>query len=138
MALSWGASAGSSPSQAGHVSGPSTTGIRLCSSAHSSLGVVVMIAKLRTLSPAGQRQQPPVGQRDRIGLLPGRSLLPLVKVIDRHEAAATLECLAKGRPVLDPLDLGVDVREPDFDVFGPKGYEAQRITSKLRSPARAS
>jgi hypothetical protein len=32
-----------------------TTGIRLCSSAHSSLGVVVMIAKLRTLSPAGER-----------------------------------------------------------------------------------
>jgi hypothetical protein len=32
--LSWRGSAGSSPSQAGHVSGPRTTGIRLCSSAH--------------------------------------------------------------------------------------------------------
>ena len=54
--LSWRGSAGSSPSQAGHVSGPRTTGIRLCSSAHSSFGVVVTIAKLRTHSPAGERQ----------------------------------------------------------------------------------
>jgi hypothetical protein len=55
-ALSWRGSAGSSPSQAGHVSGSRTTGIRLCSSAHSSFGVIVMVAKLRTLSPAGERQ----------------------------------------------------------------------------------
>jgi hypothetical protein len=30
--------------------------MRLCSSAHSSFGVVVMIAKLRTHSPAAERQ----------------------------------------------------------------------------------
>jgi hypothetical protein len=34
---------------------PRTTGIQLWSSAHKSFGVVVMIAKLRTLSPAGER-----------------------------------------------------------------------------------
>jgi hypothetical protein len=36
-ALSCRGSVGSSPSQTGHASGPSTTGIRLCSSVHSSL-----------------------------------------------------------------------------------------------------
>src|SRR6516164_2846779 len=51
-----GKSAASSPSQAGHVSGPRTTGIRSWSSAHSSFGLVVTIAKLRTHSPAGERQ----------------------------------------------------------------------------------
>jgi hypothetical protein len=45
-----------SPSQAGHTSGFKTTGIRSCSSAHSSFGAVVTIAKLRTHSPAGERQ----------------------------------------------------------------------------------
>ena len=50
------ASADSSPSQTGQVSGLRTTGMRLCNSAHNSFGVVVMIAKLRTHSPAGERQ----------------------------------------------------------------------------------
>ena len=65
-------------------------------------------------------------------------LLPLVKVIDRHKAATPLECLAKRRPVLDPLGLGVDVREADIDVLGQNGTKLQRITSSLRSPAFAS
>jgi len=42
-ALSWGTSAGCSPSHTGHVSGFKTTGIRLCSSAHNSFGVVVVM-----------------------------------------------------------------------------------------------
>src|SRR6516162_11834173 len=48
--------AGCSPSQAGHESGFSTTGMRLWSSAHNSFGCVVMIAKERTHSPAGECQ----------------------------------------------------------------------------------
>ena len=43
---------GCSPSQTRYASGFKTSGIRSCSSAHSSFGVVVMITKLRTLSPA--------------------------------------------------------------------------------------
>jgi hypothetical protein len=49
-------SAGCSPSHSGHASGARIAGIRLCSAAHSSFGSVVMIAKLRTRSPAGERQ----------------------------------------------------------------------------------
>lgn len=49
-------SAGSSPSQRGQASGFRTTGIRLCSRAHSSFGVVVTIAKLRIHSPSGDFQ----------------------------------------------------------------------------------
>jgi hypothetical protein len=54
--LSSGTSAGSSPSQNGHASGFSTAGMRLWSSAHNSFGRVVMMVKLRILSPAGERQ----------------------------------------------------------------------------------
>ena len=55
-ALSWRGSDGSSAGGVGHASDPRTTGIRLCNSAHSSLGEVVTMAKLRTHSPAGERQ----------------------------------------------------------------------------------
>jgi hypothetical protein len=48
--------AGSSPSQTGHASGAMIAGMRLCSSAHNSLGAVVTIAKLRVRSAAGERQ----------------------------------------------------------------------------------
>ena len=54
-ALSWRGSDGS-PSQVGHASDPRITGIRLCNSVNSWLGVVVTMAKLRTHSPAGERQ----------------------------------------------------------------------------------
>ncbi|MGC2525507.1 MAG: hypothetical protein WA417_23135 [Stellaceae bacterium] len=54
--LSCGTSAGSSPSQTGHASGLRTTGMRLWSFGHNSFGVVVMMAKLRTHSPAGECQ----------------------------------------------------------------------------------
>jgi hypothetical protein len=37
-------------------SNPVFRAVRLCSSAHSSFGVVVTIAKLRTHSPSGDRQ----------------------------------------------------------------------------------
>jgi hypothetical protein len=58
-----------------------------------------------------------------LGLLRCPGLLPLVKDINWHEAAASLEGLAEGRLALDPLGLGVDVREADFDVLGPKRHE---------------
>src|ERR1700730_18348997 len=54
--LSCGSSAGSSPSHTGHASGFRVTGMRLWISAHNSLGVVVMIAKLRTHSPTSECQ----------------------------------------------------------------------------------
>ena len=69
--------------------------MRLWSRAHSSFGVVVMMAKLRIHSPAGDFQfshrpanaiRPPVAERDRVRLLSGRGLRPFIKVIDRHEA----------------------------------------------------
>jgi len=62
-------------------------------------------------------------------MLPGAGLLPLVKVINRHKAAATLE----RRPVLDPLGLGVDVRETNFDVLGPVRNKppARRVQATL-------
>src|SRR5215471_19058139 len=76
------------------------------------------------LPKPGQGHQPLIGKRDGIGLLPRRGLLPLVKVIDRHQAAPLLEGLAKSRPVLYPLGLGIDVSEADLKVFGPKRHQA--------------
>src|SRR5207249_4573990 len=38
--------------------------------------------------------------------------------------AAPLKCLAECRFALDPLGLGIDVREADFDVLGPKWHES--------------
>jgi len=77
----------------------------------------VAIAKLRIHSPAGERQFPqarpvPLGADQ-------RALLPLIKAVDRHEPAAPLKCLAKGRLALDPLDFDIDVSEPDIQVLGP-------------------
>jgi hypothetical protein len=40
------------------------TGIGLCSSTHNSFGAVVMIAKLRILSPPGSATFPQAGQSD--------------------------------------------------------------------------
>jgi hypothetical protein len=54
--LSCGSSAGSSPSHAGHASGFRITGVRLWILAHNWFGTVVTVAKLRTHSPAGERQ----------------------------------------------------------------------------------
>ena len=44
-----------------------------------------------------------------LGLLPRPGLLPLVKDVNRHEAAGPLEGLAEGGLALDPLGLCVDV-----------------------------
>jgi hypothetical protein len=126
--LIWRGSAGSSPSHAGHVSGPSTTGIRLCGSAHSSLGgrddrkATYPSLTASTSSPTGPPA--PLG-RD----LPTRSrraacppdLLRFIEVIYRHETAAPL---TEGEFALNPLRLGVDVREADFDVLGTVRHEA--------------
>ena len=49
---------------------------------------------------------------------------PFIEIIDRHEAAAPLECLPERRLALDPLGFGVNVREADFDVFRPVRHEA--------------
>src|SRR6266446_2336752 len=65
-----------------------------------------------------------VGKCDCIRLLPTRGLLAVVEVVDRYEAAPSLECLAEGRLALDPLGLGVDVRESDFDVLRTERHEA--------------
>ena len=62
----------------------------------------------------GKSHQLPVRKCDRIGLLPGRDLLSLAEVIDRNKAAPPLEGLTEGGLALDPLGLGVDVREADF------------------------
>jgi hypothetical protein len=62
MATSSSASAGSSPSHAAYREAGRMTGIRLSIGAHGSLGAVVMIVKLRIVSPlAGsfQRSQSP-------------------------------------------------------------------------------
>jgi hypothetical protein len=69
-----------------------------------------------------------------LGVLPGRGLLLLIEVIDRHEAAPPLEGLADSGP-LDPLGLGVDVRKADFDVRGLKRYEppAHHVEGALAS-----
>ncbi len=47
------------PNHSAHASGPKITGIRSWSSAHSSFGLVAMIAKLRTFSPEGERSHRP-------------------------------------------------------------------------------
>ena len=70
------------------------------------------------LPEPGQRHQPPISQRDGVGLFARRRLLPLVKVIDRHEATAPLERLSESRSFFDPLGFGVDVPEADIDVLG--------------------
>src|ERR1700730_16402116 len=73
---------------------------------------------------SGQSHQPQLGQRNRIGLFPGRGFLPLVKVIHGHEAAPPLECLAERRLTFDPLGFGVDVRETNFEILSPERYQA--------------
>jgi hypothetical protein len=42
-----------------------------------------------------------MGEGNYIRLLAGRGLLPLVKIIDRHQAPAALKGKAERRPVLD-------------------------------------
>ena|SRR6201997_1039171 len=69
-----------------------------------------------------------------LGLLRRPGLLPLVKDINRHEAAASLEGLAEGGLALDPVGFGVDVCE----ALAQNGTSPQRMTSKLRSPALVS
>jgi hypothetical protein len=88
------------------------------------------------LPQASQRHQALVRQRDGIGLLACRRFLPLVEVIDRHELAAPLECFAKGRPVLDPFGLGVDICRADVDVLGPVRDQtpSQKIQAALAGP----
>jgi len=58
--------------------------------------------------PDPARHQASVRQRNRLGLLAGPGFFPFVEAIDRHEAAAALECVAEGRPGRDPFRLGVD------------------------------
>src|ERR1700745_1131386 len=55
------------------------------------------------LPQARQRPKPSGRQRDRVGVLAVRGLLPLIEVIDRHEAAPPLERLAECGLALDPL-----------------------------------
>src|SRR6516225_7468301 len=55
------------------------------------------------LPQASQCHQASVRQRNRVGLLAGPGFFPFVEAIDRHEAAAALECVAEGRPGLKSL-----------------------------------
>src|SRR6516165_7565153 len=89
-----------------------------------------------SLPKAGQSHQLSVRKCDRIGLLPGRGLLPLVEVIDRHEAAPSLERFSEGGLALDALSFGVDVREADFDVRGPErdAPPAHHVQAAVTSP----
>jgi hypothetical protein len=64
--------------------------------------------------PASAAVRQEVGEHDRIGLLSARGLFPLVEAVDRHEAAAALERLAKGRPGLDPSALALMLAKPAF------------------------
>src|SRR6516164_6193096 len=80
--------------------------------------------------------QPGVGKRNGIRLLPGGGLLSFAKVIDWHKATAQLERPAEGRPILDPLSLGVDVRETDFDILGAVRHQAstRQVQAALAGP----
>src|SRR4051794_28941404 len=57
--------------------------------------------------------------------------------MDRHQATAPLERLPEGGLAVDPLSLGIDVREPDLDVLGPERHQApaQHIQAALAGPA---
>jgi hypothetical protein len=71
-----------------------------------------------------ERHETAALERDRMGLFPGRGLLPLVKAVDRHQAAAAFEGLAKSGLRFDPLGLGVAIGEADLDVLGPVRHQA--------------
>jgi len=90
------------------------------------------------LSDLTSRHQALVRQCNGIGLLSRLGFLPLVKVIDGHETATLLECFPESGLAFDPLGLGVDIGEANFDVLGQNGTRPDRITSKLRSWAFAS
>src|ERR1051325_9971645 len=65
-----------------------------------------------------------VGPDDRVGLLAGRSLLPLVEGIHRHDAALTTrERIAEGRLPRDRLGHRVDASRAHFDILGPPGHQ---------------
>jgi hypothetical protein len=72
------------------------------------------------LPQPGKRHQPPARQRHSIGLLPRRTLLPLVEVIDRDQATVPLKRLAEGGFAFDSFGLGVDVGKADFEVLRPE------------------
>ena len=52
-------------------------------------------------------------------LVPGASLIPSAS----PQATPPLERLTEGGLALDPLGLGVDVGEADFEIFGPIWHE---------------
>jgi len=83
-----------------------------------------------------QRHQLPIRQRYGIGLLPGRGLLPLAKVINWDQVTAPLERVTESWPGLDPLGLGIEVREADVDVLGPERHAApmNQVQAALGGP----
>src|SRR5271170_160676 len=48
---------------------------------------------------------------------------PFIEVVDRHEAAPAVECLAESRLGFDAFSLGVDVGEADLDVLRPERHQ---------------
>jgi hypothetical protein len=63
------------------------------------------------------------------------AVFAFVKGIDRHEAAATLERLAEGRPGLDPSALALIFAKPTLLSLAQCGMSPQHSMSRLRSPA---
>jgi hypothetical protein len=72
--------------------------------------------RMPVLPQTRERHDAAIGERERIGLLPGRGFAPFIKVVDRHQAAPALERFAECRLVLGPLGLGIDIGEADLDV----------------------
>src|SRR5205085_7632592 len=91
------------------------------------------------LPEPGQGHQRPIRERYRVGLFFLRpELLPLIEIVHRHNAAATLERVPEYW--LDPNGLRhrVDRGEADLDVLAQYGTSPHRIRSRVRDPAFSS
>ena len=66
----------------------------------------------------------------------GFSYTPAVSELSAGRTAIALASAADGGPALDPLGLGVDVREADFDPLRPKRHEppAHHVEAALAGP----
>src|ERR1700730_14803420 len=77
-----------------------------------------------SLPQAGQGHQRPIRERDGVRLFLLRpKLLPLIEVVDRHDASTALKGLAEDWFRVHRLGHRIDRREADLDVLGPIGHE---------------
>ena len=65
----------------------------------------------------------------------GVNLLPLVKCVGGHQAAARLQCLAEGGLAGGFLGARVKGREVWLGVLGPEGHQPPALQSKLSATA---